>query len=161
MCVAHSTTGEGILPSLLSLPICVYLRDFVAGVRFGTTQHQWSKSINFSVHILPNGKGGTGNGSSRKEPISPFHRDVNSELLQSSQWIQKDREEQNWTLTHEVGHQFSVITNMKQNLCTTKQALKFMGWLGLIFMSFLLSVFLIHRRFPPGKLPSVNIKIPK
>lgn len=160
--VARSTTESHFLAFL-----SVYtLETLWPGVLFGTTWYQWSKSINFSVHILPSGKGerhriNPGDGSSTRELTNTFHRDMNSEPSELPVDSKGERGAGVGAYPWVWPSQLSVITNMKQNLCPTEQALKFLWGLGPIWTSFPLSVFLSHRRFWPVKLPSVNTKISK
>lgn len=73
-----------------------------------------------------------GNGSFSTDPTSALHRDVNSEPWEFP--VDSKRE---WGTGLDAyprvwPPQLSIVANMKQNLYTTEQALKFMGWLGLI-----------------------------
>lgn len=162
---AYSTTEKRSIAFLLFL---AFLSRYTSktlwpGVLFSTTQYQWSKSINFSVHILPCGKGrrqeNQGNGSSTKEPTSTFHRDMNSETMEL---LMDSKREQRTGLDaygELVCHSYQLSQIQNKISAWQSKLLNSWGWLGLMRTSFSLSVFLSHR-FWLAKLPSINTKIP-
>lgn len=84
------------------------------GVLIGTTQYQWDKSINFSIHILPSRKG------ERQEmgllPKSPPAHSTGIWTLSpwSSWWIHKGNREKSWMLM--VGLAITVISYHKYKM---------------------------------------------